>query len=334
MISQALASQESILKGTWDRATPFRHLVIDGFFDTDKCRELLDAFPRFDDQNALNEFGEVGGKAVVEDLDALSNVYADLNAFLRSDGFLALISRLTGIQDLLPDPAQYGGGTHENREGQELDPHVDYNYIHGGKLHRRLNLIVYLNEEWSDDWGGALEIHSDPWEPESNQIKLITPLFNRAVIFETNEYSWHGFSKICLPADKKHISRKSIAIYLYTKTRPEEEVTPSHGTFYVQRPLPPTIAPGKVLDETDVNELKSLLKRRDDWIRFYQQREIEFSARLMSSPAQVQWWVDRIYRWTPVSPATKTAVGHFLFRYFGFVFKNTRSYKTWANTRK
>ena len=62
------------------------------------------------------------------------------------------------------------------------------------------------------------------------------------MLFETNEYSWHGFPRIALPEDKRHLSRKSISIYLYTKDRPEGEIAPSHGTFYVQRPLPANVS--------------------------------------------------------------------------------------------
>lgn len=334
MIDAGVLSRCDELRQSWQHAEPFRHLVIDGFFEPSICRRLLDNFPQFEDRHALNEFGDVGGKAVVEDLGGVSPDYARLNEYLRSESFLAEISRLTGIDDLLPDPEHYGGGTHENRHGQELDPHVDYNYIHGGKLHRRLNLIVYLNEEWSDEWGGSLELHSDPWEPDTDRIRLVTPLFNRAVIFETNEHSWHGFRKIALPADKQHLSRKSIAIYLYTRTRPEDEVAPPHGTFYVQRHLPEYMQPGHVLSQTDVNELKSLLRRRDDWIRHYQRNELEFGRRAMLSPFALQWWVDRLYRWTPISPATKTAIGEWLFRHLGFVFRNTASYRRWQERNR
>src|SRR5690606_29457989 len=116
--------------------------------------------------------------------------------------------------------------------GQELDPHVDYNYINHGQLHRRLNLLVYFNKEWDAAWGGNIELHSNPRIPEENEVSSYEPLYNRALIFETNEYSWHGFKKIVLPQDKKQLTRRSLAIYLYTRSRPDDEVAPPHGTFY------------------------------------------------------------------------------------------------------
>jgi Rps23 Pro-64 3,4-dihydroxylase Tpa1-like proline 4-hydroxylase len=83
-----------------------------------------------------------------------------------------------------------------------------------------LNLLIYLNPQWQADWGGNLELHSNPRQPEENKIKSFVPIFNRCLIFETNEYSWHGFSQINLPENQRHLSRKSLSIYLYTKERP------------------------------------------------------------------------------------------------------------------
>src|SRR5215471_13906339 len=179
----------------------------------------------------------------------------------------------------------FGGGTHENLHGQELDPHVDFNYDEARQLHRRLNLIVYLNQDWLREWGGALEIHSNPRRPEENQIFSYDPLFNRCVMFETNEYSWHGFPRIHLPPDKRHLSRKSISIYLYTTTRPSEEIAPLHGTFYIQRPLPERIRAGYALHPEDVQELRSLLIRRDRWIELYQKMELEKNREIAETAA-------------------------------------------------
>ncbi len=210
-------------------ARPFRHVVIDNFFAPDVVDALLREFPPFDAKFALNEAGEVGNKAVVERIRGIGPTYAALDDLIQSRDFLDLVGRITGIADLQYDPWYFGGGTHENREGQDLDPHIDFNRHPVDRTHRRLNLIVYLNPEWDDAWGGSLEIHRDPRAPD-NQIKLITPLFNRCVIFETNEISWHGFSRINLPADKANLSRRSIALYFYTRDRPRQELADTHST--------------------------------------------------------------------------------------------------------
>jgi Rps23 Pro-64 3,4-dihydroxylase Tpa1-like proline 4-hydroxylase len=274
-ISESVAQKADQYREEFVHATPFKHAMIENFFEASFAERLLEEFPSFDPKLALNEMGELGGKAVNTKIREISPAYQELYDTIGSKSFLELMSRLTGIPDLMMDPKLYGGGTHDNRHGQELDAHVDFNYDEAQKLHRRLNVIVYMNKEWKTEWGGAIEIHSNPWDPEQNQIEAFDPMFNRCVMFETNEYSWHGFPKINLPPDKRHLSRKSISIYLYTKDRPAHEIAPMHGTFYVQRPLPPQIREGHALSAQDVADLKELLKRRDDWLRMYQKMEME-----------------------------------------------------------
>ena len=255
-------------------AKPFRHVVIDDFFDREFAERLLAEFPSFDPKLAIAEAGTIGGKAVNTRIAEISPSYRQLYEAIAARPFLELVSRLSGIPDLILDPKMFGGGTHDNQHGQELDPHVDFNYDEGRQLHRRLNLIVYLNKGWKSEWGGALEIHSNPRRPADNEISSYDPLFNRCVMFETNEYSWHGFPRLNLPPEERHRSRKSISIYLYTKDRPAEEIAPMHGTFYVQRPLPQQIAAGHTLTREDEDELRGLLIRRDNWIEFYQRMEL------------------------------------------------------------
>ena len=242
--------------------SPFRHVVIESFFPADYATSLLDSFPAFERGNARNEDGELGGKSTVEKIRELGPAYAKLDDVIQTPAFLGWLGEVTGIPDLQYDPWYFGGGTHENRQGQDLDPHIDFNRHPENGTHRRLNLIVYLNREWSDDWGGSLELHTDPRSPD-DEITLITPLFNRCVIFETTEWSWHGFSRIKLPEEKQSLSRKSIALYFYTRERPPEELASTHSTVYVDRPMPDHLVAGHTLTETDVAALRNLLTRRD-----------------------------------------------------------------------
>lgn len=272
-ISQTISETVEKYRDCFTNDAPFKHVVIDGFLEKEFAEALLHEFPKFDEKLALNELGKVGGKAVNTNISQISPSYRRLFETLQSRTFLEFISHLTGIPDLILDPTLFGGGTHENIHGQELDPHVDFNYIDSQKLHRRLNLLIYLNKDWKMEWGGAIELHSNPRDIASNQIKSFNVLFNRAVIFETNEYSWHGFPKIDLPVEERHRSRKSISVYLYTKERPKNELAPSHSTFYVQRPLPLRFRPGYQLTPSDIMELQTLLEKRDSWIEQYQKQE-------------------------------------------------------------
>jgi hypothetical protein len=260
---------------------PFRHVVVDDFLAPEFATALWVEFPAFERGHALNESGEPGGKAVVERIPALGGSFAQLDALIRSESFRDLIARITGIPALLYDPHYFGGGTHENRAGQDLDPHVDFNRHPLEDWHRRLNLIVYLNPEWDVAWGGALELHSDPRSAE-DRVRSITPAFNRCVIFETTEWSWHGFTRIALPPERAGLTRKSVALYFYTRQRPPEELAPAHSTIYVDRPLPERFAAGLTLSEADISELRTLLARRD-----------QHNARLYRELAQVRAKLDQ-----------------------------------------
>jgi len=269
-----VAARAADLAREFSAAEPFRHVVIDGFLDPQFCQELIDQFPPFESGDARNESGELAGKSVIPDIARLGGPYRRFDALMRDREFLALMGRITGIADLLYDADYVGGGTHENREGQELDSHVDFNFHPRLGWHRRLNLIVFLNQEWDEDWGGCLELLREPMAEGADARKIVTPKANRAVIFETTESSWHGFRVIRTPAG---VTRKSLAVYFYTRARPPAEIVAPHGTFYYQRPLPEHLQPGYTLRESDVAEIRKLFARRDGQIRYLYERELEFS---------------------------------------------------------
>ena len=282
-VSQSAPNREAFLT-----AQPFRHVLIDSFFVENFAAQLLADFPPFDAALARNEIGGVGGKAANAKIRTIAPVYRKLYDLIESRVFLDFISKVTGIPDLVFDPAMFGGGTHENLHGQDLDPHVDFNYDEAWQLHRRLNLIVYLNKDWRAEWGGSLELHSNPRKPDENYCAAFSPIFNRAVLFETNEHSWHGFPRIDLPVSERHRSRKSISIYLYTQTRPVEEMAPPHGTFYVQRPLEAWVQPEHVLTEDECQQLRHAVDRRDKWIETYQAIELRKSGEVEQYAAYIR----------------------------------------------
>lgn len=268
VLNPTVLAAANYLQKQFSEARPFRHVVIDHFFDTAFCQRLLAEFPAFDKRAAMNENGEVGGKATQEKMHNLGASFRRLDEVVQGAEFRELIGEITGIPDLQYDPHYFGGGTHENRQGQDLDPHVDFNYHPISRQHRRLNLIVYLNPEWQDEWGGSLQLHKNPYlDPSQDEIVTLTPLMNRCVIFETTESSWHGFARINLPEDRQALSRKSFALYYYTDTRPADQTAEEHSTVYVERHLPARYQPGLTLSEADLQELKTLLARRDQHMR-------------------------------------------------------------------
>lgn len=279
-INPSILQQADSIARDFSSAQPFRHVAIPDFLDRSLCERLLADFPGFEARHALNEMGEVGGKAVRMDVRDISAAYGELDRYLQAPEFLGFVSRVTGIPDLLYDPDYIGGGTHENRDGQALDAHVDFNYHPRTKTHRRLNLIVYLNPRWDPAWGGELELHSDPWHAATDRIEHIPPLFNLCAMFETTESSWHGFSQITLPADAAQLSRKSFAIYLYTRERPPEQTAPPHATIYVPESMPADLAAGHLLDDGDMGELTRRFSRLRTQLRYLYEREKQFGAQI------------------------------------------------------
>ena len=207
MLNSAVLARVETLAAQFQYRDPFRHVVIDDFLAPDFCAQLLAEFPPFERGNARNEAGDLGNKSTIEKIRGLGSAYAEFDDHIQTRAFLDLIGSITGIPHLLYDPWYFGGGTHENRHGQDLDAHVDFNRHPIERWHRRLNLIVYLNREWDAAWGGALDLHSDP-RAADDAITSIEPRYNRAVIFETTEWSWHGFHRIDLPEDKRGLSRR------------------------------------------------------------------------------------------------------------------------------
>lgn len=268
MVSPAVVERADRLRERFLEARPFRHLVIDDFFAPETALELARCFPAFDERLAMNENGEVGAKAVNEKIRELGGPWVRLDDLVRGQAFRDLVSRLTGIPRLQYDPHYFGGGTHENLHGQALDAHVDFNFHPLTRQHRRLNLILYLSEEWRDEWGGSIQLHKDPYLPPAlDEITVVTPLFNRCVVFETNEHSWHGFPRIDLPEDRRHLSRKSFALYYYTDSRPAEELGPEHSTIYVEQHLPDSLRAGEALSAEEVQHIRNLVASRDQHLR-------------------------------------------------------------------
>ncbi len=131
---------------------------------------------------------------------------------LNSPEFLKWLSALTGIPGLMADPSLEGGGLHQSGRGGFLNVHTDFSHHHyNTNWKRRINLILYLNPGWQEEWGGALEL----WDSQMrNCVAKYPPLFNNAIIFNTDEKSFHGFPEPLQCPEGG--SRKSLALYYYT----------------------------------------------------------------------------------------------------------------------
>jgi Predicted proline hydroxylase len=287
ILSAKLINQADSYRKQFDIAKPFRHVLITPFFEPAIAEAMLTEFPVPLESQMLNEFGRKNRKFACHEVRSIGPTYRLIDDYISSPEFATVMESITGIQDLLYDPEYHGAGTHDNMSGQGMDTHVDFNLHRTTGYHRRFNAIIYLNKEWKDEWGGNLELHTNPWDFENDQIISYPPLFNHCVLFETSERSWHGFKRVQMP-DGREISRKSFTIYMYTKDRPADETAPKHGTIYVQSGPPKHFRPGYTLTADDVQELKSLFRHRNSYLQGMYERESQLTTQVEAAKKQLQ----------------------------------------------
>lgn len=209
-------------------AKPYPHTVIDGLFPPDVLNGVLKEFPDPKDWPAKwgrrddpyqKKFGSKG-------TDLFGPCTKNLIDQLNSQPFLDFLTVATGIKGLMADPELVGAGLHQIARDGYLAIHADFNKAH--HRDRRLNVLVYLNEEWDESWGGHFEL----WNQDlTKKEKAVLPVFNRVVIFNTDEKSFHGHpSPLKCPPDR---SRKSLALYYYTKGVRDDGVSDKFKFEYV-----------------------------------------------------------------------------------------------------
>jgi hypothetical protein len=224
------------------QAVPFPYCCIDGFLDEDFAERVHDALPSFAEAVKIGRtFSTVNeqGKVQVLDPSSLVGPVAELNRALATPEFLELLGDVFGMPSLLADEELVGGGIHQTGPRGHLDVHVDFNYIANRQLHRRLNILIYFNKDWKPEWGGNLEL----WDTKVKTCHhSFSPVFNRCVVFETSEKSYHGVTAVRCPEGH---SRKSFAAYYYTREAPANWDGREHSTIFKARP--DEVLKGKVM---------------------------------------------------------------------------------------
>lgn len=202
-------------------ANPFPFIIIDDFFSKEFLNEVLNQFPNLTEQKKTTNYDNKNEvKFANNQYKNFPNNIKKLFDFLNSDFFLNFLQRITNIQEkLIPDLELNGGGLHEIKKGGLLKIHSDFNKHPSLDLDRRLNVLIYLNKDWKEEYGGHLEF----WDKEMTSCReKVLPIFNKMVIFSTTDNSNHGHPDPLNCPD--NMSRKSIATYYYTKGRPVNEI--------------------------------------------------------------------------------------------------------------
>ena len=197
---------------------PFDHWIIDNFLDVNDAIELGSQFIDYDNptEEIIHYDGWTGEKRTCNRWDRFPPLTYSTFTKLLSIDFISKLSKITGISPLYPDIGLHGGGWHMSGKGGSLAVHLDYSIHPKLNLQRKLNLIVYLEKDYDPDWGGSLQFWSHDHENQKpfNLVKKVEPIFNRAVLFDTTQHSWHGFPEPIDPPNGK--LRKSIALYYMT----------------------------------------------------------------------------------------------------------------------
>jgi Rps23 Pro-64 3,4-dihydroxylase Tpa1-like proline 4-hydroxylase len=212
-------------------ATPFPHIVMDEFLPAEIAEAVLAEFPPPGDPRWGRNRSAYEKKQWLQDESQMGAATRHVLGQLNSGVFVRFLETLTGIGGLIPDPHLIGGGLHEIERGGHLGVHVDFNKHSFWRLDRRLNLLLYLNKHWKDEYGGHLEL----WSADMARCqRRIAPIFNRCVVFTTSESSFHGHpDPLECPREE---SRKSLALYYYSGGRPSEEAGQKHTTLFRSRP--------------------------------------------------------------------------------------------------
>jgi len=217
------------LQNDYQQAAPFPHQVFDHFLNEEALRKATQSFPALQGADWIHYQHVNENKGGLNKRHAIPPQLLAVIDELNSPSFVSWLSALTGIEGLKPDPNLEGGGLHQIKRGGFLNIHADFTvHPHQRLWRRRVNVLVYLNQDWHHEYGGNLEL----WNKDMSSYAVrIAPLFNRCVIFNTDADSFHGHPHpLTCPDDR---TRKSIALYYFT-----EEKTPPRkiATNYRARP--------------------------------------------------------------------------------------------------
>jgi hypothetical protein len=213
---------------------PFPHIYFDNFLPLQVAEAALANFPEPKELDWHKFRDPHQHKKLAFDVaEKLPPALRDVLFFLNSRPMLQFLETLTGIKAVLPDPYFVGGGLHQIKPGGLLEVHADFSYQERIRMDRRINVLIYLNKDWREEYGGHFEL----WNRDITRAEQrILPLFNRCAIFSTTSYSFHGHPHpLACPPDR---TRKSIATYYYTNGRPEEAegLTHKHEVDFRHRP--------------------------------------------------------------------------------------------------
>jgi hypothetical protein len=228
---------------------PFNHIVIDDFFLPEVAEQLVKEFPAYDSAVWNAHYNNpIENKKACNHWDKFPKTTYQVFHYLCGFDFENTVADITGSMDAQADIGLHGGGWHAHAKSGKLNIHLDYSIHPKLQLERHYNLIVYITPNWNPEWGGGLELWSHDADTGRARecVHTVENKFNRAVLFDTTQNSWHG-----LPADltcPEGIARQSMAVYYVTEPQAQAD-TRSRALF---------VPHGEQANDPDILELIKL----------------------------------------------------------------------------
>lgn len=222
MIDKSIALN---FRSHYSKEYPFPHIVIDNFLHAPTLEKSWVEMKNFEyfgydgtaysAEHQVNKFFTPWCENNINDIKLVAPTTYFLMEYFNSPDFIDFVEKLTGIDDLIPDYTWFGGAVHKISRGGKLDIHADYTKHRFQDMYRRLTMLIYMNKDWDLSWGGNLEL----WDKEMQTcVKEIEPIFNRMIIFNVTNDSFHGHPK---PMNcPQYINRYSFSICYFTKQKP------------------------------------------------------------------------------------------------------------------
>jgi hypothetical protein len=243
------------LAKTYRRENPFPHIFLDQFINSNVADEALAQFPSADSGEWIQYRHVSENKLGQNKRDAIPEIHRSIIDEFNSPRFIRFLERMTGIEGLVPDPHLEGGGLHQIRREGFLNLHADFTaHVHQPLWARRVNLLLYLNRDWQDAYGGHLEL----WDRQMHGcVQKILPVLNRCVVFNTDPDTFHGHpDPLQCPEGQ---TRKSMALYYYTI---EKEPPARRSTEYRARPQDSAVRAAMIYADKKALRMYDFVKRR------------------------------------------------------------------------
>jgi len=222
-----LSEDTTALHEAWETAKPFKHIILDEAFDVGLLNRVCAEIPRIDDETWVRESDDHIKQFNHRSPVSLGEGASELVTLLHSAAFLYFLSEVTGVWELLPDPYLQGASYHVVPRGGFFKIHADRNMAYSTGLQRRLALMLYLNKGWKQEYGGQFELWN---ETGTQRVKSVEPIFNRCLIFEVTDTSFHGLPVpvACPPGQ----TRNSFAVYYHTVAKVEDGKIKERSSVY------------------------------------------------------------------------------------------------------